>query len=163
MFISSFQSSGKPDFTMALNGVLAGLVGIPAGADVINPGLSIVVGSIAGAIVVASVILIDRVAKIDDPVGAVSVHLTCGIWGTLAVGIFSAEHSFLIQLLGTSSYVLAASGAMFVILKTIDKFYGIRVSEEKEEMGLDLAEHGMVAYSNSVIDVSEVQEHRVKS
>ena len=163
MFISSFQSSGKPDFTMALNGVLAGLVGITAGADVINPGLSIVVGSIAGAIVVASVILIDRVAKIDDPVGAVSVHLTCGIWGTLAVGIFSAEHSFLIQLLGTSSYVLAASGAMFVILKTIDKFYGIRVSEEKEEMGLDLAEHGMVAYSNSVIDVSEVQEHRVKS
>ena len=148
MFISSFQTSGKPDFTMALNGVLAGLVGITAGADVISPGASLVVGSIAGIIVVASVITLDQVLKIDDPVGAISVHMTCGIWGTLAVGIFSAQHSFLTQLAGTSAYILSAATAAYVIFKTIDKFYGIRVSQEEEEIGLDLAEHGMVAYSN---------------
>ena len=146
MFISCFQTSGKPDFTMALNGVLAGLVGITAGADVIAPGASLVVGSIAGIIVVASVITLDQVLKIDDPVGAISVHMTCGIWGTLAVGIFSSEHSFLIQLAGTSAYIFSAATAAYVIFKTIDKFYGIRVSQEEEEIGLDIAEHGMVAY-----------------
>lgn len=149
MFISSFQTSGKPDFTMALNGVLAGLVGITAGADVIAPGAALVVGSIAGIIVVASVGILEQVLKIDDPVGAVSVHLTCGIWGTLAVGLFSTEHSFVTQLLGTSSYVFAASGASYIIFKTIDTLYGIRVSTEDEEIGLDIAEHGMVAYSGS--------------
>jgi Amt family ammonium transporter len=149
MFISCFQTSGKPDFTMALNGVLAGLVGITAGADVIAPGAALVVGSIAGIIVVASVITLDQVLKIDDPVGAISVHMTCGIWGTLAVGIFSAQHSFLIQLAGTSSIIFASALASYIIFKTIDKFYGIRVSIEEEEIGLDLAEHGMVAYSNN--------------
>ena len=149
MFISCFQTSGKPDFTMALNGVLAGLVGITAGADVIAPGAALVVGAIAGIIVVASVITLDQVLKIDDPVGAISVHMTCGIWGTLAVGIFSAQHSFLIQLAGTSSIILASALASYIIFKTIDKFYGIRVSPEEEEIGLDLAEHGMVAYSNN--------------
>ena len=148
MFISCFQTSGKPDFTMALNGVLAGLVGITAGADVIAPGAALVVGAIAGIIVVASVITLDQVLKIDDPVGAISVHMTCGIWGTLAVGIFSAQHSFLIQLAGTSSIILASALASYIIFKTIDKFYGIRVSQEEEEIGLDIAEHGMVAYFN---------------
>ncbi len=148
MFISCFQTSGKPDFTMALNGVLAGLVGITAGADVIAPGAALVVGAIAGIIVVASVITLDQVLKIDDPVGAISVHMTCGIWGTLAVGIFSAQHSFLIQLAGTSAYILSAALASYIIFKTIDKFYGIRVSIEEEEIGLDIAEHGMIAYSN---------------
>jgi len=108
-----------------------------------------VVGAIAGIIVVASVITLDQVLKIDDPVGAISVHMTCGIWGTLAVGIFSAQHSFLIQLAGTSSIILASALASYIIFKTIDKFYGIRVSPEEEEIGLDLAEHGMVAYSNN--------------
>ncbi len=150
MFISCFQTSGKPDFTMALNGVLAGLVGITAGADVIAPGAALVVGAIAGIIVVASVITLDQILKIDDPVGAISVHMTCGIWGTLAVGIFSAQHSFLIQLAGTSSIILASALASYIIFKTIDKmFYGIRVSQEEEEIGLDIAEHGMVAYSNN--------------
>jgi Amt family ammonium transporter len=135
---------------MALNGVLAGLVGITAGADVIAPGAALVVGAIAGIIVVASVITLDQILKIDDPVGAISVHMTCGIWGTLAVGIFSAQHSFLIQLAGTSSIILASALASYIIFKTIDKmFYGIRVSIEEEEIGLDLAEHGMVAYSNN--------------
>ena len=104
MLTYSFISS-KPDLSMALNGVLAGLVGITAGADVMTPLSAILIGGIAGGIVVGSVILIDRI-KIDDPVGAVSVHLTCGIWGTLAVGIFSTnpEHSFGVQLIGVAAY-----------------------------------------------------------
>ncbi len=90
--------STKPDLSMALNGILAGLVGITAGADVINPTSAILVGFIAGMLVVGSVLIFDKL-KIDDPVGAISVHLTCGIWGTLAVGIFSTnpEHSLGIQ------------------------------------------------------------------
>src|SRR5690606_35595372 len=93
--------SRKPDLSMALNGILAGLVGITAGADVIPPGFAILVGFIAGILVVYSVIFFDKI-KIDDPVGATSVHLTCGIWGTLAVGLFSTneEHSFVTQLIG---------------------------------------------------------------
>ena len=151
IFVSAmFHDHGKPDFTMALNGVLGGLVGITAGADVITPAQSILVGLSAGTIVVASVISIDKLFHIDDPVGAVSVHLTCGIWGTLAVGIFSMEHSFLTQLIGTSSYVAASLGASYVIFKGLDKVMGIRVSVEDEEIGLDLAEHGMTAYGGTL-------------
>ena len=92
----------KPDLTMALNGSLAGLVGITAGADVISPAMSVVVGLIAGVLVVFSVLAIDKVLKIDDPVGAISVHLVCGIWGTLAVGIFGDGGNFLAQLKGVA-------------------------------------------------------------
>ena len=92
----SWSFSKKPDLSMVLNGSLAGLVGITAGADVISPLNAIIVGYIAGLLVVSSVLFFDRL-RIDDPVGAISVHLTCGIWGTLAVGIFSSEHSFLTQ------------------------------------------------------------------
>ena len=91
----------KPDLSMALNGLLAGLVGITAGADVISPMASIIVGAVAGVLVVLSVVALDK-AKIDDPVGAISVHGTCGIWGTLAVGIFGgSDFSFATQLKGT--------------------------------------------------------------
>ena len=88
---------------MSLNGILAGLVGITAGADVISPMGSIIVGLLAGIIVVFAVITIDRL-KLDDPVGAISVHLICGVWGTLAVGIFSPGHSFVTQLIGVLAY-----------------------------------------------------------
>jgi Amt family ammonium transporter len=132
---------------MALNGILAGLVGITAGADVINPLSAIAVGAVAGGLVVFSVIAFDRM-KLDDPVGACSVHLTCGIWGTLAVGIFSTnpEHSFGTQLLGVGAYGLftvVCAGLLFGIIKAT---VGLRVSEEEELEGLDLAEHGMHAY-----------------
>ena len=146
MVAYSFISS-KPDLSMALNGILAGLVGITAGADVINPLSAIAVGAIAGALVVFSVIAFDRM-KLDDPVGACSVHLTCGIWGTLAVGIFSTnpEHAFGIQLLGVGAYALftlVCAGLLFGIIKAT---MGLRVSEEEELEGLDLCEHGMHAY-----------------
>ena len=97
--LTSWAVQHKPDLTMVLNGALAGLVGITAGADVVSVNASILIGLIAGVIVVVSVLFIDRV-HIDDPVGAVSVHLVCGIWGTLAVGVFSADHSFVTQAIG---------------------------------------------------------------
>jgi Amt family ammonium transporter len=139
--------STKPDLSMALNGILAGLVGITAGADVINPTSAIVVGLIAGLLVVTSVILIDKV-KIDDPVGAISVHLTCGIWGTLAVGIFSTnpEHSLGIQAYGVLCYGVFTVVCAATLFYTIKATMGLRVSPEEELEGLDLGEHGMHAY-----------------
>jgi Amt family ammonium transporter len=150
MFAYSFVSN-RPDLSMALNGILAGLVGITAGADVMTPLSAIIIGLIAGGLVVGSVLLIDRI-KIDDPVGAISVHLTCGIWGTLAVGIFSTnpEHSFLIQLVGVGAYgaftLICAGGIFFAVKATI----GLRVEPEEEIEGLDLREHGMHAYDMHV-------------
>ncbi|MFN2373926.1 MAG: ammonium transporter, partial [Cyclonatronaceae bacterium] len=93
------------DAPMALNGILAGLVGITAGANVVSPLSAIAIGAIAGLLVVVSIMMFDRI-KIDDPVGAISVHGICGIWGTLAVGLFSTEASFITQLIGTSSILL---------------------------------------------------------
>jgi len=136
--------SPKPDLSMALNGILAGLVGITAGADVMTPNTAVIIGLIAGAIVVFAVISIDKI-KIDDPVGAISVHLVCGIWGTLAVGIFSTnpEHSFVTQLIGVACYgafTLACASGLFLGIKAT---MGLRVTEEEEIEGLDLSEHGM--------------------
>ena len=150
MLTYSFISS-KPDLSMALNGILAGLVGITAGADVMTPFSAIIIGLVAGGIVVGSVILIDRI-KIDDPVGAVSVHLTCGIWGTLAVGIFSTnpEHSFGTQLIGVAAYgafTVACASAIFMAVKAT---MGLRVEAEEEVDGLDYGEHGMHAYDLSL-------------
>lgn len=137
----------KLDATMALNGILAGLVGITAGADVIAPMFAVIVGAISGTIVVFAIMMLDKL-QLDDPVGAVSVHGICGIWGTLAVGIFVAEFSFLTQLIGTLavlSFTFIFSFAVFAALKyTI----GVRVSEEYENSGLDIAEHGVSAYPN---------------
>ena len=131
---------------MALNGVLAGLVGITAGADVVSVMNSVVIGFIAGLLVVASVMIFDRV-KLDDPVGALSVHLVCGIWGTLAVGIFSAAHSFTTQLIGVAAYGAACFPAAFVIFFLLKVTLGIRVDAEEEMRGLDVGEHGMEAYA----------------
>ena len=142
----SWSFSKKPDLSMVLNGSLAGLVGITAGADVISPLNAIIVGYIAGLLVVSSVLFFDRL-RIDDPVGAISVHLTCGIWGTLAVGIFSAEHSFMTQFLGVFSYGLFCFISSFLLFTMVDKLLGLRVSEEEELIGLDLGEHDMEAYS----------------
>ena len=137
----------KPDLSMALNGSLAGLVGITAGADVVSAMSSIIIGFIAGMLVVVSVLGIDRL-KIDDPVGALSVHLTCGIWGTLAVGIFSAGHSFMTQLIGVVAYAIPCFSAAFAIFYILKVTLGIRVDEEEEMGGLDVGEHGMVAYAD---------------
>jgi ammonium transporter, Amt family len=143
--VASWIFFRKPDLSMALNGALAGLVGITAGADVISPMGSVIVGLIAGIIVVFSVVLFDKI-KIDDPVGAISVHLVCGIWGTLAVGIFSADHSFLTQLIGVVAYGLFTVICAFILLYVIKMTLGLRVSEQEEMEGLDLGEHGMESY-----------------
>ena len=139
----------KPDISMALNGILAGLVGITAGADTVTWVGAVLIGLIAGVIVVFAIVLVDRI-KIDDPVGAISVHGVCGIWGTVAVGIFSTnpEHSILTQLLGTLSYALYAFVASFVLASLVKATLGIRVSAEEEDEGLDVSEHGQPAYAD---------------
>lgn len=142
----------KMDLTMVLNGALAGLVSITAGADVIASA-SILVGLVGGALVVVSVIVIDSILKIDDPVGAISVHLVCGIWGTLAVGIFSMneEHTFINQLTGVlaiGAFSVVFAFAAFMLIKVI---IGVRVSEKEEAQGLDIAEHGQSAYGDNVL------------
>ena len=144
--ILSWYLSNKPDLSMILNGSLAGLVGITAGADVIDPATSILVGLISGLLVVSSVLYLDS-RKIDDPVGAISVHLICGLWGTLAVGIFSTDHSISIQLLGVLSYGVFCLASSVLIFNLIDKLLGLRVDEQEEIIGLDISEHEMEAYA----------------
>ena len=136
------------DLTMFLNGILGGLVGITAGADQMSPTDAIIIGGIAGAIIVFAVSLIDRL-KLDDPVGAIAVHLVCGIWGTLAVGLFgnlASGAQFVSQLIGVVSYAAICIVSSFLILFVLKKTVGIRVPEEEEIEGLDLHEHGMEAY-----------------
>ncbi|MEX0290814.1 MAG: ammonium transporter [Flavobacteriaceae bacterium] len=138
------------DLTMFLNGILGGLVGITAGADQMSPNEAVVIGLIAGFIIVLGVALIDRL-KLDDPVGAVAVHLICGIWGTLAVGIFGAMagmDQFLYQLAGVGAAATFCSLTAFLIIFTLKKTVGIRVSKEEELEGLDIHEHGMDAYAD---------------
>jgi Amt family ammonium transporter len=136
----------KPDVTMMLNGALAGLVGITAGADLISPTGSVIVGFIAGIIVVLSVLGFDKL-KLDDPVGALSVHLVCGIWGTLAVGIFASGQSFATQLIGVISYGIVCFVSALILFILIKHTMGLRVTKEEELKGLDIGEHGMEAYS----------------
>lgn len=133
------------DAPMALNGILAGLVGITAGADVVSLTDAVLIGAIAGAIVVLSILMFDKL-RIDDPVGAISVHGVCGVWGTLAVGIFSTEHSFLVQLLGTVSVATFTFLFSLLVFGAIKAFMGVRVSKEVEYDGLDISEHGNHAY-----------------
>ena len=134
---------------MALNGILAGLVGITAGADTVGMGSAIIIGLIAGVIVVYAIVTFDKM-KIDDPVGAISVHGVCGIWGTVAVGIFSfnSDHSVATQLKGTLIISAWAFAFSYVVFSAIKALMGVRVSEEDEERGLDLSEHGQEAYAN---------------
>jgi Amt family ammonium transporter len=138
------------DLTMFLNGILGGLVGITAGADQMSPNDAVAIGAIAGVIIVLAVALVDRL-RLDDPVGAVAVHLICGIWGTLAVGLFGAMASadqFLTQLTGVAIVGAFCLLTSFVILFVIKKTIGLRVSEKEEIEGLDEHEHGMSAYAD---------------
>jgi Amt family ammonium transporter len=138
----------KPDLSMALNGILAGLVGITANADVVSVMDSIVIGAIAGGIVVISIILLDKV-KIDDPVGAISVHGVCGIWGTIAVAIFGdGDFSMATQIQGALLVSVFAFVFAYVVFFVLKMTIGVRVSEEEEERGLDITEHGQEAYSS---------------
>jgi Amt family ammonium transporter len=144
--LTSWLIQKKPDFTMVLNGCLAGLVGITAGADAVSVSASIIIGLVAGILAVLGVLFFDKL-KIDDPVGALSVHLVGGVFGTLAVGIFSPDYTFLTQLLGVVSYGVVCFPAALLIFFVLKKTIGIRVSEEEEMKGLDIGEHGQEAYS----------------
>jgi Amt family ammonium transporter len=143
-----FFVTKKHDLSMVLNGILAGLVGITAGADQMSPLDAIIIGLISGLIVVFSVLFFDKV-KLDDPVGALSVHLVCGVFGTLAVGLFGAKAGMsqvMIQLKGIAAYGVATFLFAFVVFYLLKITIGIRVSEKEEEEGLDAHEHGMNAY-----------------
>jgi Amt family ammonium transporter len=133
------------DAPMALNGILAGLVGITAGADAVSLMDAVYIGTIAGVLVVLSIIMFDKL-RIDDPVGAISVHGVCGIWGTLAVGIFSADASFGVQLLGTTAIIAYTFVFSLIVFAAIKATVGVRVSKEVESDGLDISEHGHHAY-----------------
>jgi len=143
--LTSWLVQKEPDLSMVLNGCLAGLVGITAGADVVSVSASIIIGLICGAVAVVSVIGLDRL-KLDDPVGATTVHLVCGILGTLFVGVFSADHSLGVQALGVLAYGAVCFPAALLIFFILKVTVGIRVSKEEELKGLDLGEHGMEAY-----------------
>lgn len=139
---------------MFLNGVLAGLVGITAGADQMGITDSLLIGIISGILVVLGVALIDKL-KLDDPVGAIAVHLICGIFGTLAVGIFGAKagwEQFLDQLTGVALIGLFCCVSAFIFLFIIKKTIGLRVSKTEEIEGLDIHEHGMTAYPDFRLD-----------
>ncbi len=151
--ITTWTVQKHPDLSMVLNGGLAGLVGITAGADVVSVMDAVIIGGVAGVLVVFSVIFFDRI-KMDDPVGAISVHLICGIWGTLAVGIFSADHSLVTQLIGGLAYGAACLPLAFIIFSVLKATVGLRVSEVDERRGLDLAEHNMEAYPDYQIMIT---------
>lgn len=140
---------GKPDVGMTLNGALAGLVGITAGCANVSPLSSVIIGIVAGVLVVFSVMFFDRI-KVDDPVGAVSVHGVCGAWGTLAAGLFNSAgfsmKQVMTQLAGIGACFVWAFGCGLILFKVIDLVIGMRVSKEEEMAGLDLCEHGASAY-----------------
>jgi len=160
MFVSWMQFK-KPDCSMTMNGALAGLVSITAPCAVVSPGASIVIGLIGGALVVLAVGFIDNVLHIDDPVGASSVHLVCGIWGTLAVGIWAnapedgvlgllhggGAGQLVSQVIGIVSVAIWAGGLSLVLFLVIKAITGLRVSKKEELVGLDISEHRAEAYS----------------
>ncbi len=147
--ITAWIKFGKPEIGMTLNGALAGLVAITAGCANVSPGSSIVIGAIAGILVVLAVLFFEHI-RIDDPVGAISVHGINGAWGTLAAGIFNIGGTSAgmigVQLLGMAACFLWTFPTAFALFKVIEKTIGLRVSPEEELEGLDMAEHGGVAY-----------------
>jgi Amt family ammonium transporter len=158
--ITSWIWFKKPDASMSMNGALAGLVSITAPCFVVSPAASVVIGLIGGVLVVGAVEFIDKVLKIDDPVGASSVHLVCGIWGTLAVGLWGnmegtavglfhggGFRQLRIQLVGILSVGLWAALTSLILFLAIKAILGLRVSPKDELMGLDITEHKTEAYA----------------
>ncbi|MBR01465.1 MAG: ammonium transporter [Verrucomicrobiales bacterium] len=135
----------KPDLSMALNGLLAGLVSITAGADAVGPWQAVLMGAIGGVIVVFSILFLDKI-KIDDPVGAISVHGVVGIWGTIAVAIFGGAN-FMSQIYGVIAVYAFAFIFSYILFMVLKVTMGVRVSEEEEAEGLDVSEHGVPAYN----------------
>ena len=150
--------TGKADIEMGANGALAGLVGITAGCAYVDPWAAVVIGLLAGVIMIAGVHVVKLVLKVDDPVGAISVHGICGAWGLLAVGIFATGHNdvegliagnaeqLVPQIIGLLVAAAWGLGAGFILFKALDMTMGLRASEEEEMQGLDVPEHGRSAY-----------------
>lgn len=144
-------SSGKPDVGLTINGVLAGLVGITAGAASISFGLAVVTGLIAGILMVGSVRFFEG-RRIDDPVGAISVHGTAGLWGLVAVALFSTDADLVPQLIGAGAIIAWAFATSYLVFKAIDLLIGMRVTAAEELMGLDQSEHGNDAYPEFILN-----------
>ena len=157
---------GKPDVSMTLNGVLAGLVAITAGCDVVSPAGALIIGLLAGVLVVVAVEFFDQKLKIDDPVGAISVHGVCGAFGTIVTGLFATKDglfygggsSFLMtQIIGVVTVAIYVAIAMTIIFGVLDKLFGLRVSEAEEIKGLDMEEHGLLSsYADFMPTVEEM-------
>ncbi len=154
--IVSWFKYGKPSLSLTLNGVLAGLVGITAGCDCVSAGGAVIIGAICGTVMIFSVEFIDKVLKIDDPVGASSVHGVCGFLGTIMTGLLSVDEGlcygngagmFLAQLFGAIVIGCWAACVGFIIFKGLDKLVGLRVEKRIEEEGLDVYEHGETVYN----------------
>ncbi len=147
--LTSWIKFGKPEVSMSLNGALAGLVAITAGCANVSPTNSIIIGAIAGVIVVFSVVIFDKI-KVDDPVGAISVHGVNGAWGTLAAGIFNMGGTTVkiigVQLVGIATCFIWTFTAAYILFKVIDMTIGLRVSAEEEAKGLDIVEHAGNSY-----------------
>jgi len=160
--IVAWVTVGKPDIGMSLNGALAGLVGITAPCNDVTPVAALAIGAVAGGIVVASIQFFEKV-KVDDPVGAISVHGVCGAWGTLACALFGTA-SIGTQLIGIGAAFAWTFGTAFILFKGIDVVFGLRVSEEEELEGLDIVEHGNEAYPvDSVAGYSAVEDGPAKA
>lgn len=161
--VSSWVLAGKPDLSLSINGILSGLVAITASCSMVSYGSAVTIGALAGILVVFAVYLLDSL-KIDDPVGAVSVHLVNGIWGTIALGLFADANitknpdiaglfsSGSLNLLGIQLLGIVSVGVVMIIFSTLvwnllKVILGLRVSEEEEYLGLDIGEHGMEAYN----------------
>ena len=166
--VISWVKYGKPDIGMSLNGALAGLVSITAGTANVSPTSAVIIGAIGGIIVIYAVEFIDKILKVDDPVGAVAVHGVCGAWGTLAVGLF-AQSAFggvnglfygggfgqlTSQIIGVVWVFIWTFGTAMIMFKTIDLIIGLRASREDELKGMDLSEHGAEAYADFPISSS---------
>ena len=158
---ASWSRFGKPDFSMTINGVLAGLVAITAPCAFVSPVAAVIIGAVGGGLVVWGILTLDA-NKIDDPVGAIAVHGICGMWGTMSLGLFGIASlgasdglfygggfdPLLVQALGTTVISLVAFGSNFILWSILKAAMGIRVSAEEEITGLDVAEHGTAAYAS---------------
>ena len=141
----------RPDPGFALNGVLAGLVGITAGTASVSFGAAVLIGLIAGALMVGSVMFFERIG-IDDPVGAISVHGVAGLWGVVAVGLFAAGDGVTLvkQLVGAGAIITWTFVMSWLVFRIVDRLVGIRVAPDEELRGLDRSEHGIEAYPEFV-------------
>ena len=149
-FVVSYVMFKSYDLSMVLNGILGGLVGITASADGVAVSSAIIIGLVAGCLIPLSVTFFDRM-KLDDPVGATSVHLVCGIWGTIAVALFGnygeGVGTLYPQLIGIAAIGIFTFSFSFVVFFALKVAFGIRVSTEEEAIGLDVEEHDLSAYA----------------